>query len=651
MKVLTGGKLIDGTGAGPQPDATVVVRDERIEAVITGPAGEWPQDAEIIDVSGMTILPGLIDCHDHMAMHGYDLARRWGIDEPQSTRTLRTAKVLEQTLAMGYTAVRDAAGLDAGFKRAIDEGLISGPRLVVSLCIISPIGGIGDRVSPSGFSCCVPQDPLLPDGVVNSLADVRPVVRRVVRAGADVIKCATTGGASSRPEHGPRDGAFNLDEMQALTEEAHALDRRVMCHALGGRGLRIAIEAGVDSIEHGCYLDEEPELLDAMAERGIFFVPTFAVYDFHRKSPLPHIRERAHHLREHHIESLRRALRRGGQDRRRNRRRRPRSSVERSRDRVPRPRRSEPAPGITGGNRMGRRMPRPRTRVWDNRERQARRSDRRRRGSARRRDDPAEPRPYRAGAQRRSGRGEPHAQCGGGGGKAVREASSMSGPTRPLALVTGASGGIGADLARELAKDGHDLVLSARTVPAMEALAAELEAYGATSVVIAADLAKPAAAAELFGTLEARGLQIDVLVNNAGLGGVGRFDQTDPQRVSDMLMINVVALTELTRLLVPGMVARRRGKVLLVASTASFQPGPRMAVYFATKAYVLSLGEALAYELRRTGVTVTTLCPGATATNFFKAAGANEIALAAGDECGGSGAHRLSCLARPAGGS
>src|SRR5437764_1483833 len=129
MKVLKGGRLIDGTGAAPVSGATVVIRGERIEAVTTKPAGEWPHDAEIIDVSGMTILPGLIDCHDHMAMHGYDLARRWGIDEPQSTRTLRTAKVLEQTLAMGYTAVRDAAGLDAGFKRAIDEGLISGPRL------------------------------------------------------------------------------------------------------------------------------------------------------------------------------------------------------------------------------------------------------------------------------------------------------------------------------------------------------------------------------------------------------------------------------------------------------------------------------------------------------------------------------------------
>ena len=307
MRVLTGGRLIDGTGAEPV-EATIVVKDRHIAAVETRAYSDWPADAEIVDISGMTVLPGLIDCHDHLAMHGYDLARRWGIDEPQTTRTLRTAKVLSDTLAVGYTTIRDAAGLDAGFKRAIDEGLIAGPRLVVSLCIISPIGGIGDRVSPSGFPCCVPNDPLLPDGVVNTLADVRPVVRRVVRAGADVIKCATTGGASSRPGHGPHNGAFNLDEMQALVEEAHALDRRVICHALGGRGLRIAVEAGVDSIDHGCYLNEQPDLLDTMAARGIFFVPTFAVYDYHRKSPQPHVRERARALEEHHIASLRQAL-------------------------------------------------------------------------------------------------------------------------------------------------------------------------------------------------------------------------------------------------------------------------------------------------------------------------------------------------------
>jgi short-subunit dehydrogenase len=161
----------------------------------------------------------------------------------------------------------------------------------------------------------------------------------------------------------------------------------------------------------------------------------------------------------------------------------------------------------------------------------------------------------------------------------------------------------------------------------MQALAAELESYGANSVVIPADLSNPGAAKELASAIESRGLEIDVLISNAGLGALGRFDQMDPGRIGEMLQVNVVALTELTRLLLPGMVARRRGKIMLVASTASFQPGPRMAVYFATKAYVLSLGEALAYELRATGVTVTTLCPGATATNFFRVAGAKDIAL------------------------
>ena len=132
LKVLKGGRLIDGTGAGPAAGITIVIRDGRIDAVTTRAADQWPDDAEVIDVAGMTVLPGLIDCHDHLAMHGYDLARRWGIDEPQSTRTLRTAKVLEQTLTAGYTTIRDAAGLDAGFKRAVEEGLIAGPRLVIS---------------------------------------------------------------------------------------------------------------------------------------------------------------------------------------------------------------------------------------------------------------------------------------------------------------------------------------------------------------------------------------------------------------------------------------------------------------------------------------------------------------------------------------
>src|SRR5437879_4312210 len=151
MKILKNARLIDGTGDAPMDGATIVIRDHRIHAATTRNQTDWPSEAEIIDVSGMTALPGRIDCHDHMANHRYSLEHRWRLDEPQSTRHLRTAAVLKQTLAAGYTVIRDAAGLDAGFKRAIDEGLIEGPRLVLSLSIISPIGGIGDAVSPSGL--------------------------------------------------------------------------------------------------------------------------------------------------------------------------------------------------------------------------------------------------------------------------------------------------------------------------------------------------------------------------------------------------------------------------------------------------------------------------------------------------------------------
>ena len=196
----------------------------------------------------------------------------------------------------------------------------------------------------------------------------------------------------------------------------------------------------------------------------------------------------------------------------------------------------------------------------------------------------------------------------------------MNSSNRPLALVTGASGGLGAELARELARRGHDLVLAARSVAPMEALAAELQAGGAVATVIAADLGKPGAAATLAHDIASRGLVVDVLVNNAGLGALGRFDRIDPARIGEVVQVNIVALTELTRLLLPGMVARGRGRIMLVASIAGYQPGPRMAVYFASKAYVRSLGEALAQELKGSGVTVNVLCPGATATGFFEVA-------------------------------
>jgi len=308
IRVLTGATLIDGTGAAPVPDAAVVVDGDRIAAAGPRPAVRWPASAEIIDVKGRTVVPGLIDAHDHLASHGYALATRWGLDEPASTAHMRTARVLAGTLAMGYTTVRDGGGLDAGFKVAVEQGLIPGPRLVLGLQIVSPTGGIGDRVSPSGHSCCAVYDPLLPESVANGPDEVRDVVRTMVRAGADVIKTATTGGASSRPGHGPLDAAFSLPEMQALVTESHALGRRVMCHALGGPGLRTALEAGVDSIEHGCYLDEEPMLMAKMAAQGTFFVPTLTVYVYHRESASPHVRERAVALYPHHVASVQRAI-------------------------------------------------------------------------------------------------------------------------------------------------------------------------------------------------------------------------------------------------------------------------------------------------------------------------------------------------------
>ena len=200
-------------------------------------------------------------------------------------------------------------------------------------------------------------------------------------------------------------------------------------------------------------------------------------------------------------------------------------------------------------------------------------------------------------------------------------------PVRPIAVITGASSGLGVDFAREAARDGCDLVLVARTEAPMQALAQDLEAkFGAASHVIAHDLALPgagAAAAKAIGDL---GLQPDILINNAGFGYNGDFVELDAEQTTRMMQLNMVTLTDLTRALLPGMLARRKGRIMLLASTAAFQPGPSMAVYCATKAYVLSFGEALAFEVRGTGVTVTTVCPGATKTNFQKNASIDEAA-------------------------
>lgn len=189
-------------------------------------------------------------------------------------------------------------------------------------------------------------------------------------------------------------------------------------------------------------------------------------------------------------------------------------------------------------------------------------------------------------------------------------------------LVTGASSGIGEVFARELAARGSDLVLAARSEDKLEALAAELRhSAGVAAEVVAIDLAQPAAGARLGAILRELVLDIDVLINNAGFGLFAPMHEADPERISAEVQVNVAALTDLTAALLPGMLERDRGAIVNVASTAAFQPVPYMAVYGATKAYLLSFSEALWAETRSTGVRVTALCPGATETQFFAVAG------------------------------
>ena len=196
------------------------------------------------------------------------------------------------------------------------------------------------------------------------------------------------------------------------------------------------------------------------------------------------------------------------------------------------------------------------------------------------------------------------------------------------ALVTGASSGIGLELATLLARDRHDVCLVSRGRAKLDHIASALhEEFGVAATVVACDLADPASPRLIAREIAARGLTVDILVNNAGFGVYGLFANTPLEKELEMIQVNMAALTHLAKLFLPGMIARRRGNILNVASTAAFQPGPLMAVYYATKAYVLSFSEALSNETHGTGVSVTALCPGPTITEFQKTAGLEQTRL------------------------
>ncbi|TFD94369.1 SDR family oxidoreductase [Jeotgalibacillus sp. R-1-5s-1] len=196
------------------------------------------------------------------------------------------------------------------------------------------------------------------------------------------------------------------------------------------------------------------------------------------------------------------------------------------------------------------------------------------------------------------------------------------------ALITGASSGIGLEFSKIMAREGFDLVLVARRQDLLENLKHELEAaHPIKATVIVMDLSMHENAEKLYDTVASSGTHIDVLVNNAGFGDYGDFIETDPQKNHDMIQVNIMALTALTRLFSPAMVARKQGGIINLASIVSFQPGPLMAVYYASKAYVLSFTEALATELKNSGVKVTALCPGPTETGFSEVTGLEKSVL------------------------
>ncbi len=198
-------------------------------------------------------------------------------------------------------------------------------------------------------------------------------------------------------------------------------------------------------------------------------------------------------------------------------------------------------------------------------------------------------------------------------------------------LITGASSGIGLELARIFASRKNNLVLTARSKDKLDALKTELaEKYGVSVKTIPKDLSEPGISQEIYDQLKAEDIQVECLVNNAGFGAFGLFHETGWRNEEKMIQLNVTALTHLTKLFLSLMVSRKSGRILNVASTAAFQPGPLMAVYYASKAYVLSFSEAIANELRGTGVTVTALCPGPTKSGFQKAASIEESRLVKG---------------------
>jgi imidazolonepropionase-like amidohydrolase len=263
-----GGQVFDAVGAQPAVrPADVLVEEGRIVDIGPGLDGD-----DGVDCAGRTLIPGLFDCHTHVMVSRYDLWRM--AQTPFSLQFFEAVRNLQATLDIGITTVRDAAGADLGVKTAVEQGLVDGPRMQISISMLSQTGGHADRWMVCGGQFANPfslAHPGKPSAIVDGPEEVRKKVRELIRAGADVIKVATSGGVLS-PRDDPRHGHLRDDELDALVAEASAAGRWVMAHAQATEGIKAAIRAGIRSIEHGIYLDDEA--VGMMLDRGTYLVPT-----------------------------------------------------------------------------------------------------------------------------------------------------------------------------------------------------------------------------------------------------------------------------------------------------------------------------------------------------------------------------------------
>ena len=264
---IVGATLIDGTGHEPIANATVLIEDERILSVKTH--GAVPRGVQVIDGEGLTLMPGLIDTHVHFMFDGNNIMQ--ALMTPYALRLYQAIPRAATTLDGGVTTVRDAGHSPAGLKAAIAHKLFPGPRMQVAITILSQTGGHGDQTMPCGVCLQVPT-PDMPPSVVDGVEAMRQRVRDLLRAGADWIKVCATGGVLS-PTDTPTSSQFTIEEIRAAVEEGKAHGNvEVMAHAQGTNGIKNAIRAGVKSIEHGIWLDDEAIAL--MLKHDVYLVPT-----------------------------------------------------------------------------------------------------------------------------------------------------------------------------------------------------------------------------------------------------------------------------------------------------------------------------------------------------------------------------------------